>query len=334
MNKRFFLLMFAFVLLFNPYFVKAETCDQSKLSIDSITLDKKSSNVEEKVKAKVDNGKIVVNLKMKEKGDYAKYKLSIKNDSSDDFHLDSNSIEVDSDYIEYSIDNKILKANQTTDVTLDIKYKEMVPIVELSRGKYNSHSDVVVSFLSDEKVDNPRTGYSGYFIVICLLLVSSLLFYIAKKTKVGTFLLLLGILLIMPFKVIATCGVNLNVDSSIEIDAASTFYLDNNSYDFLIGMTWDDFVRSPYNVDNWQLVNYYFYRKDYTDINHSSYTEHYDDFGDGKLGISTGSGGYGCGPTTNISFNYCIMSSQNQFETADLLIKNGFSYSSYPGIMC
>ena len=95
------------VLMFMPFVVNAETCDTDKISIDSITLEENFDNVEELEEARVNGKNINLNLSMSEVGDNVKYKITVKNDSNEDFDFGKTiSQEV---YVKHDIEKNIVK---------------------------------------------------------------------------------------------------------------------------------------------------------------------------------------------------------------------------------
>lgn len=83
MRKRIiFLLLIIFLL---PIFVNAE---DKKIVLKSIDFSDKSENVEEVTPASIVDGKIALDLKMYEVGDYIEYKVKVKNNSNEILEID------------------------------------------------------------------------------------------------------------------------------------------------------------------------------------------------------------------------------------------------------
>ena len=91
-------------ILFIPLLVNAETCNNDKVTISTITVADKSNNVEELNNATTSNNNININLNMSNVGDNIKYKFIVNNDSNDDYYLNKNSIKVSSNYVDYNIE--------------------------------------------------------------------------------------------------------------------------------------------------------------------------------------------------------------------------------------
>ena len=108
------LLTIILLLLFVPVLVNAAQCDTSKVYIDSIGIENTNGNVIELEDATAQDKKVNLNLRMSTKDDEILYKVVLKNDSEDDYEINKNSIKLNSDYIEYSLEsnnNNIVKAN-------------------------------------------------------------------------------------------------------------------------------------------------------------------------------------------------------------------------------
>ena len=101
-------------ILFIPIMVNAAQCDTTKVYIDSIGIENTNGNVIELEDATAQDKKVNLNLRMSTKDDEILYKVVLKNDSEDDYEINKNSIKLNSDYIEYSLEsnnNNIVKAN-------------------------------------------------------------------------------------------------------------------------------------------------------------------------------------------------------------------------------
>ena len=128
-------------ILFIPLLVNAETCNNDKVTISTITVDDKSNNVEEINNATTSNNNININLNMSNVGDNIKYKFIVNNDSNDDYYLNKNSIKVSSNYIDYNIESgdnsNIVKAKTAKAFYLNVLYKNQVPENAFENGSFN-----------------------------------------------------------------------------------------------------------------------------------------------------------------------------------------------------
>ena len=224
-----FMLPILLFLLFIPLYVNAETCDTDKISISSISLDKKSENVTEVEKTTANGKNINLNLSMSEVGDNIEYKIVIKNDSNEDYDLDKNSINISSDYIDYSFDsednNKIIKAKTSKTIYLKVQYKNEVPGDQFISGTYNEKKNMTLNLSTNNttketsNLQNPNTGVQSYFLISIIIIITSLFIYVVlKKQKRKLFIILItGIVTIIPIRIYALCKSEINILSNINI---------------------------------------------------------------------------------------------------------------------
>ena len=100
--KKVFLIIMTILLI--PVLVNAETCDNDKVYIDSISIDK-NNNVEEIGQATANGKNINLTLGVSNVGDNIRYKIVVKNDSNEDYVVDKNSINISSKYMDYTIES-------------------------------------------------------------------------------------------------------------------------------------------------------------------------------------------------------------------------------------
>ena len=126
-----------------PTLVKAEECD-SDLIIDSIKLQDKSKDVEETSKATFEGNKIHFDLKMYKVGDYAEYKIKVKNVSQEDYYFDDQSLKLDTEYMKYEVfyedDSNIVKKGKNKNITLQVIYQTEVEKEKFRSGRYEDNS--------------------------------------------------------------------------------------------------------------------------------------------------------------------------------------------------
>lgn len=226
--KKIILSILLFV-LFIPFFVNAETCDLDKISISSITIEEKSDNVEELDEATANRKNINLNLSMSDVGDTIVYKIIVKNDSDEDYQFDKNSISINSDYIDYSMesddDYTIIKANETKEIYLRVEYNNEVPEEKFSNGAFNENKEMVVNLSTGNTISvpdtlkNPNTGVQSYIIILSLLLIISIASYIflRKKKYMKFMVLIIGCTIIIPISVYAICKTEIKIESNIVI---------------------------------------------------------------------------------------------------------------------
>ena len=219
------------MLFFIPFIVNAETCDTDKITIESITLENKSDNVEELSEATATGKNISIDLSMLSVGDSIEYNLLIKNDSNEDYTFDDTSLNLGSDYIDYSFEaednSNIVKANSSKNITLMIKYNKEVPEDKFENGPYFDNKTLKVNLSNGQTITVPNTIKNSniiqlLFFVILLLIISVSLYIIFKKKKYGRFIaLLIGIAIIIPISVQALCKCEIEIVSKITIDQES-----------------------------------------------------------------------------------------------------------------
>ena len=223
-----FILPILLFMMFIPFFVNAETCDIDKITISSISIESKSDSVEELDEATANGKNINLNLSMSNVGDNIKYKIVVKNDSNEDYELDKTSLNLNSDYINYSFETEdntnIVKANSSKNVTLRIEYKNEVPEDKFKSGLYNDNKTMMVQLSNGNTINvpdtfkNPNTGVQSYILVILILLLISVSLYILlKKKKYAKFMILIiGTVIIIPISVYALCKCEINIQSNVK----------------------------------------------------------------------------------------------------------------------
>ena len=226
--KRIILPIMLFLMLI-PFVVKAETCDVSNIKIDSVIVKEKTDNVTEIEEPVIDGNTIKVNLKMLEVNDSIEYKLVLKNESSEDYELDKNSFNLDSDYIEYTLNtndnNLIVKSGSSKEVYLKVQYKNEVPETSYTDGKYNDNENLTLNLSNAETntIVNPKTGEINYILILIVVICIGIIAYlvIKKKKAINLIVILLGIVIIIPTYINALCKVEINIESNVEIAQAS-----------------------------------------------------------------------------------------------------------------
>ena len=121
--KKYINVIFVFVmLLFIPLGVNAEnTCDASKVTVQSIELVSKTDNVEENNNPEVDTNNLLMDLKMSEVEDSITYKIIINTDPDEDFKLNTKSLSLSGNYLDYEIEfenESVIKKNEDNVILL------------------------------------------------------------------------------------------------------------------------------------------------------------------------------------------------------------------------
>ena len=276
--KRYFMILLLIVFLI-PFVVFADTCDTSKVTIDSIEIDDKTDSVVEYEAAVVEGNKIKLNIGMESLGDNIIYKMVIRNGAEEDFELDEINLDSNSEYIDYSIetddDSYVIKAGTSKTVYLKVNYKKQVPADAFENGEYNASGDVVVDLSNDNNtISNPKTGRAIIGIIVGLI-VMSLLFYLLRRSEIAKIMvLIIGIAFIAPLSVYAICMCRFNVNSNVKISAGTHFCLNGEEkmfFEYSRGETLKSyFINIIENIDDYEeytterrtstVSGYYLYR--------------------------------------------------------------------------
>ncbi len=218
------------LLLCIPFLAKAEICDDNYIRIQSIEFSKKSEGATELEETNVKDNTIYLNVKLLEVDDYVTYKVTLTNDSSQDYSID-NSIYNRDDVIAYTLDtednSKIIKTGTTKIVYLTVRYKNKIDKSNYQNGVYNNNEKVAFKFVSNTAnntannnvVINPETSTMAIYKEIVFFSLSLIIIAIAlvkRKTKAAKYMIIGGLLLV-PIKVFSLCYCNLNVESNVVI---------------------------------------------------------------------------------------------------------------------
>ena len=227
--KKFLLPILLFLMLI-PFVANAETCDTDKITISSITLKEKSDNVKELDKATVNGKNINLNLSMSKIGDNIEYKFIVKNESNKDYELDKTSLNLNSDYINYSFktddDSNIVKAKSSKNVTLRAEYKTEVPKDKFEKGSYNDNKTMTFQLSNKSTTNvlkNPNTGIRSYILLLLIILSlsGSSYIFLRKKKYYKIMILIIGTIIIIPTSVYALCKCEIKINSNIVLNKIS-----------------------------------------------------------------------------------------------------------------
>ena len=264
MKKNWILLVL--LLAFLPLVVKAE----EDIVIESISLNSKSGTVTEINEATVSGKNITLDLNMSEVGDYAEYTIMIKNSSNQDQEINTKNININSDYIEYSLktkeDSNIIKANSSIEATLKVLYKTEVPEESFESGQFSDNNIMKLSLCGDcdkedtsDTIENPDTGdktLTGIYTLIALFLISGMMYYMIRKKKFNKItLFIVGVILTTPIIIHALCNLEINVDAKVTISKKnlSAFKFSctgDDEYHFSEGMTFGEWIKSDFYPGN------------------------------------------------------------------------------------
>ena len=208
------LLLFLLALL-TPFFVSAEEQD---IEIKEIKLLEKSEGTEELSAPVYEGLKVNFDLKFNNVNDKAKYQITLKNNTSEDFLLEDEVKYSDDSYIAYDIKytDKELKGNKEATATMTVSYYKEIPVSEFDDGEYIKTNKYTIDLQSGEK--NPYTrGTMPYVLigVLVLSLIVTILLYVKQKSL--AMFVMCGSLVALPFAVDALRKVSFEVDSKVHI---------------------------------------------------------------------------------------------------------------------
>lgn len=220
-----------------PIMVNAETCENDKVYIDSISVDK-NSNVSEIEEATAKGKNINLMLGMSEVGDNIRYKIVVKNDSNEDYILDKNSINISSKYMDYIIesdDNNIVKKKSSKTIYLKVNYSNPVPAESFENGTFNDEINMKVNLSTNENIINPNTGIKYILYISLIVLIMIGMFIIFKKKRLSKLMILIiGISLFIPITTYALCRCDISIRSEVFItDMSFTGTIYRNSEQFV-----------------------------------------------------------------------------------------------------
>ena len=210
-----FLLLLSFVLI--PI-VKAENL----VEITKIELDSKSNDVTIKNEPTFEGLEMNYDIRFLEVGQFVKYKVTVKNNSSEDYTVQSEETFSDSNYIKYSYEaNGVLKSGGSLDVYVTITYNKEIDSDKYEEGLYIESNKAVIKLLNEEKqVVNPNTSSSiiGFVVlVISGVLLLCLIIYGRKHSFVNSIVILIFGLVFLPFIVKAVEELKLSVNVRVEV---------------------------------------------------------------------------------------------------------------------
>ena len=231
-----FILPILLFLMFIPFVVNAETCDTDKITISSINIENKSNGVEELDETTVSGKNINLNLSMNNLGDSITYKIVVNNESNKDYELVKKNLKTSSDYIDYTLESEdksnIVKANSNKEFLLNAKYVKAIPKELFEGGSYNDNKSIAFTLSTPHKIINPKTGAQFYILlVVIVLLVSSIIFGIARKKKYKSIMtLIITIAFVIPISGYALCRYEIKVESNVKLTKmCKIIYESNNS---------------------------------------------------------------------------------------------------------
>ena len=212
-------------------------------------------------------------------GDSVTYIATVQNSDKEAYKIENKNSFSPSGYMTYEFsftDNtNTIKANETKDMVITIKYNKEVPTDKLVNGEYKEQNQMnLVLVNSNGNILNPNTASTIYYIIgiLSLLIISLLLF--KKHKKASIFLLTLSLLLPITTYALKEITITLNTQVIIEKDLKFCIYenvMPSEMDDDLIEppktyykYTEGDTFRTWFN-NNPEFVNNYFGTDEYLD---------------------------------------------------------------------
>lgn len=242
-------------ILLSPIFVNAK----EKVEITNIEEIEKKGEVIVLAEPTYEGLTINYNISFNNLNDSIKYKVTIKNNDTEEYKISNETIFSESGYISYSFsfeDNiNIIKPSESKDMFITVAYTKEVPDNQLVSGAYVEQNKMDIIFVNDEgNIPNPNTNSTTVFIfiIVLMLLIGIILFKRNRKLSI----LLLVISLLLPVSVYALKEIKLTLNTRIEINNEREFC--NYSFDeetnktikhyykYKKGMTWKDWNNSSY----------------------------------------------------------------------------------------
>ena len=190
------------------------------VEIKSITLDSKSNNTVIKSEPTFNGLVMDFDVSFKQKDDFAKYKVIVKNDTNIDYKIASDTSFNKSEHITYTYDvENVLKPKGEAIVYVTITYSKEVDPEELTDGMYKEENKAIIQLLNKEgEIANPNTGVNSIIIISLLLLVLLISTVMIKKKKKVLVPIIISILLI-PTIVYAVETLKLTINVKVQIES-------------------------------------------------------------------------------------------------------------------
>ncbi len=212
------LLFILFSLLFIPVVFAKEN-----VSIEKIELVSKDDNVLVNSEPTFSGLEMNYDIAFKKVGDSIKYKVLIKNDTSNDYKISSETSFSKSNYLKYEYEvSDILKANSSIEVLVTITYNKEIVDSEFVNERYDETNKAVVKLLTlDNEEVNPKTT-SGAMLILLLVIVfvlyMGLVILVNKKSMLIKIpILIIGGMLIIPIFSKALEELKITVNVKVEV---------------------------------------------------------------------------------------------------------------------
>lgn len=206
-------LLFIIILLI-PFIVSAEGVKITKIELDS-----KSINTTVNNEATFEGIELNLDLSFKTKDDYAKYKITVQNDTEKEYQVTKKSNSLNSDYIKYEYEyNEVIKPKSETILYLIVRYDKPVDPTKLVNNIYHETNTGVIELVNNE--ENPNTKDISIILISIVLILSIITIILLIKNKnvyKSTLLLLIISVIITPYIIKAIEELKLTMNVEIEI---------------------------------------------------------------------------------------------------------------------
>ncbi|MGN1371630.1 MAG: Hint domain-containing protein [Candidatus Coprovivens sp.] len=256
----------AFILLL---LIPLSISNAKDIEIENITLLESNGNTEEISPPSTEELKIYFDLKFKEIGDSAKYEVKIKNNSTKEYKLSSNTQELTEEpYIEYKFEwneeKNIIEPQTERIFYITIIYSKEVPNEEYINNVYKNDNYMNINFNYEEQksVNNPNTNNTINIIKYLLIIIISILtivilIKIMSKYKETTLIIII-LISVIPTIIKAIESIKIDVYLNVEIEKKEIGEFSLCGYDnlqFEKGMTFKEWFNSQYNTTGYTTAS-------------------------------------------------------------------------------
>ncbi len=214
--KKIFYSILIMLFLFIPFMVKAE----GKVEIKEVKLLEKSDSVVV-VDPEVNGISINFDVKFKEINTFAKYEVSVVNNSNEEYDLVVNDEGLSSEYIKYQFNvdgEKTIKKGEEKKITVTITYISEVPEEQLDdAGMFQEKKDNGFEIVADaiRVPDTLKIASIVSLIIVGALIIAGFVLILKNNNK-GAALLIVGIITI-PFIVSAANEIKLVINTNVKV---------------------------------------------------------------------------------------------------------------------
>ena len=216
MKKLKYLVLLIALLLF-PSIVNAE----GNVSITKI-VKKEMTGYAYEINPPTFNGlQVNYNLSFNTVGDSVTYIATVKNSDKEEYKIENKNSFSPSGYMTYefkfSDNTNTIKADETKDMYITIKYTKAVPADKLVNGEYKEQNQMnLILVNSNGQIQNPNTKSTIFFIlfIVSLLIISIVLFKNHKKVSV----LLLALSLLIPITTYALKEIKITLNTQVSVE--------------------------------------------------------------------------------------------------------------------